>query len=242
MDQLGLYPLLSSIVTEGPLPTTFTNTTLHEFENALARLTALMYWAGIQIHFQSLVCCSDQASKAINVQPNTWLNNMTGLPAASHVSVLHSSVAVSATVTQLNVCDLSSLHDQTLFICEFRLILQINDWSVSDMLIYNHKIQIICLDIQLAVGFGTSITLLILTIVMMLRFPGDYKAGIDAIGILPSMWMAYKHPQLESQFLEVQNPTTNNLRAMGLVEDLKCSWQIGNFLPFQDQHIQDLKW
>lgn len=74
------------------------------------------------------------------------------------------------------------------------------------------------MDIQLAVGFGTSITLLILTIVMMLRFPGDYKAGIDAIGILPSMWMAYKRPQLESQFLEVENPTTNNLRAMGLVE------------------------
>jgi hypothetical protein len=52
----------------------------------------------------------------------------------------------------------------------------------------------------------------------MQRFPDVSKAGIDATGILPSMWMAYKCPQLQNQFLQVVDPTTNNLRKIGMVE------------------------
>jgi hypothetical protein len=41
MEQLGLYPQYPG-ETISP-----TNTTLHQFENALASMTALMYWAGV---------------------------------------------------------------------------------------------------------------------------------------------------------------------------------------------------
>jgi hypothetical protein len=44
MDQLGIYPQYYFTPTEIQK-----NTTLHEFENALAHMTALVYWAGIYI-------------------------------------------------------------------------------------------------------------------------------------------------------------------------------------------------
>jgi hypothetical protein len=34
---------------------TYTNTTLHQFENALARMAALMYWAGMTMGFVYLL-------------------------------------------------------------------------------------------------------------------------------------------------------------------------------------------
>jgi hypothetical protein len=53
MDKLGLYPQLSRVA--GPsfnstsLSVNATNITLHEFENALASMTALLYWAGTNV-------------------------------------------------------------------------------------------------------------------------------------------------------------------------------------------------
>jgi hypothetical protein len=32
------------------------------------------------------------------------------------------------------------------------------------------------------------------------------------------MWMAYTHPQLQDRFLQVVEPTTDNLRTIGMVE------------------------
>lgn len=74
------------------------------------------------------------------------------------------------------------------------------------------------LDVQLAVGFGASIILLIMVYVLMRRFPGVTRSGVDATGILPSMWLAYKRPQLQSLFLQVIEPTADNLRTMGMIE------------------------
>ena len=50
MDQLGIYAQVDSTVD----PITPKNTTLHQFENALANMTALMYWAGITMYFTYL--------------------------------------------------------------------------------------------------------------------------------------------------------------------------------------------
>jgi hypothetical protein len=46
MEQLGLYPQYPDYIGHIPL----TNTTLHQFENALANMTGLMYWACISIY------------------------------------------------------------------------------------------------------------------------------------------------------------------------------------------------
>jgi hypothetical protein len=76
--------------------------------------------------------------------------------------------------------------------------------------------------IQLSVGFVTTFVLLITTVVLMQRFPDVAHTG-DTIGILPSMWMAYKNPQLQDQFLQVADPTVDNLRAMGMKEILQLA-------------------
>lgn len=72
--------------------------------------------------------------------------------------------------------------------------------------------------VQLAVGFGTSIILLTMACIMMYRLPGVGPANIDASGILSCMWIAYWRPQLQDLFLRVVEPTTDNLRTMGMVE------------------------
>lgn len=72
--------------------------------------------------------------------------------------------------------------------------------------------------LQLAVGFGTSIILLVTVIVMMKCSFSVTHTGVDATGILPSMWIAYNRPQLRERFLQVTEPTIDNLRTMGMVE------------------------
>ena len=51
----------------------------------------------------------------------------------------------------------------------------------------------------------------------MQRFPDVAVAGVGIAGILPNMWMAYRHPRLRGLFLQVTEPTIDNLRAMGMV-------------------------
>jgi hypothetical protein len=58
----------------------------------------------------------------------------------------------------------------------------------------------------------------VVVLLLIRRLPRTDEAGIDNIGILPSMWMAYKHPQLQTLFLQVVEPTIDNLRTMGMVE------------------------
>jgi len=72
--------------------------------------------------------------------------------------------------------------------------------------------------VQLAVGFGTSIILLTMACIMIYRLPGVRIASVDATGILSCMWIAYQRPQLQDLFFRVGEPTTENLRTMGMVE------------------------
>jgi hypothetical protein len=43
-------------------------------------------------------------------------------------------------------------------------------------------------------------------------------AAVDNTGILQTMWIAYNHPELQADFLQVVEPTTDNLRSMGMFE------------------------
>ena len=78
------------------------------------------------------------------------------------------------------------------------------------------NIAYLCL--QLILGFVASLVLFVTTTVLIRHFPHAADAGVDLTGILPNMWMAYKHPQLQSLFLQVVEPTVDNLRAVGMVE------------------------
>jgi len=71
---------------------------------------------------------------------------------------------------------------------------------------------------SLTLGFVTSLVLLITTAVLIKPFSDGSPVGVGTTGILPNMWMAYRHPQLRSLFLQVVEPTTDNLRAIGMVE------------------------
>jgi hypothetical protein len=64
----------------------------------------------------------------------------------------------------------------------------------------------------------TSIVLLIIACGLVRRFPGATKGGVDATGILSSMWIAYRCPELQDTFLQVVEPSTDNLRKMGMFE------------------------
>lgn len=52
MEQLGLFP---QYLDQGGIVSPPFNTTLHQFENALANMTALVYWACIFIYFGILI-------------------------------------------------------------------------------------------------------------------------------------------------------------------------------------------
>jgi hypothetical protein len=71
---------------------------------------------------------------------------------------------------------------------------------------------------QLAVGFGTSIVLLVTASILIRRSPAIAQTGVDATGILSSMWMAYKHPELQDLFVPIAEPTTDTLRRIGMVK------------------------
>jgi hypothetical protein len=62
MEQLGLYPLLVMPDSADPVPTYMNATpampTLHQFENALASMTALMYWGGMYLFLTVISPCS----------------------------------------------------------------------------------------------------------------------------------------------------------------------------------------
>src|ERR1700734_1339099 len=73
-------------------------------------------------------------------------------------------------------------------------------------------------NIQLAIGFSTSVILLITAFILIRRRPTVSEVGVDATGILPIMWMAYRRPELQNIFLQVVEPTTYNLRKMGMVD------------------------
>jgi hypothetical protein len=64
----------------------------------------------------------------------------------------------------------------------------------------------------------TSLVLLIIAVALIRRFPDVADAQVHIAGILPSMWIAYRRPQLRGQFLQVTEPTIDNLRAMGMVK------------------------
>ena len=53
MEQLGLYPLLASA--DWYTNTTQAAPTLHQFKNALASMTALMYWGGTHLSLTVIV-------------------------------------------------------------------------------------------------------------------------------------------------------------------------------------------
>jgi len=154
MERLGLKPQYGST-------SPATNITLHDFENALASMTALLYWA------------------AGNVQPDYWAPQILGYNASqfTRVSQVKSTALVSRPEMQLNI----------------------NVFS-------------------LALGSGTSAILLVTIFVLLRRLPGGNEARVGSTGILHSMWLAYNRLQLQNQFLQVVEPTTNNLRTMGMVE------------------------
>jgi hypothetical protein len=54
MEQLGLFPQYHPNDLKKP---TNANATLHQFENALASVTAAMYWAGIYTQIFSITMC-----------------------------------------------------------------------------------------------------------------------------------------------------------------------------------------
>ena len=56
-----------------------------------------------------------------------------------------------------------------------------------------------------------------MALVLIRRFSGIAKVGVDATGILQTMWMAYRRPQLQDRFLQVMEPTTENLRTIGMI-------------------------
>ena len=82
---------------------------------------------------------------------------------------------------------------------------------------YHYQTQLIFV-IQLFIGFGTSIVMLVTVIFLIQRSYGDMHAGVDNTGILQTMWIAYNHPELQADFLQVVEPTTDNLRSMGMFE------------------------
>jgi hypothetical protein len=49
MEQLGIYPLLAN-ASWVQVPNNPTNITLHQFENAVASMTAMIYWTGTHMH------------------------------------------------------------------------------------------------------------------------------------------------------------------------------------------------
>ena len=50
MEQLGIYPLFANNSVSVVQWLTKNNITLHQFENALASMTAMIYWAGTHMH------------------------------------------------------------------------------------------------------------------------------------------------------------------------------------------------
>ena len=74
------------------------------------------------------------------------------------------------------------------------------------------------LGFQLAVGFGASIILLVTASILIRRSPTIAQTGIGATGILPSMWIAYRHPELQDLFVQIAEPTTDALRSIGMVK------------------------
>jgi hypothetical protein len=64
----------------------------------------------------------------------------------------------------------------------------------------------------------TSLVLFITMAVLTKHIVDVNPVKVDSTGILPNMWMAYRCPQLHSLFSQVVEPTTDNLRAMGMVE------------------------
>jgi len=157
MDRLGLYPQFPDLDLGGITPVPLI-VNLHQFENALATMTALMYWG------------------AAYLQPDSWIKNVTGSD-IGHTSVLQGQAIVSSTQTQLNINIIS-----------------------------------------LAVGFSTSVILLITAFILIRRRPTVSEVGVNPTGILSIMWMAYRHPELQNKFLQVVEPTVYNLRKMGMVE------------------------
>ena len=92
MEQLGLSELSN------------TNTTLHQFENALAHMTALMYWAGMAKHFMHLPSSPQYVNSvlaAANIPFDPWNSN--GNITATGPSVHQGSALVSSTMMRLNV-------------------------------------------------------------------------------------------------------------------------------------------
>ena len=71
---------------------------------------------------------------------------------------------------------------------------------------------------QLTLGFVTSLVLLGTAAVLIRRLPYFANTAFDTSGVLRDMWMAYRHPHLRSRFLQVVEPTTDNLRAIGMVQ------------------------
>jgi hypothetical protein len=84
------------------------------------------------------------------------------------------------------------------------------------MILISDRQLILCF--QLIAGIGASTLLLIVACVLIQRFPGVKNVGFDATGILPSMWIAYQHPELQELFSQVVKPTTDNLRTMGMIK------------------------
>jgi hypothetical protein len=102
MDQLGFYPQLAP--NEG-ITMTPKNATLHQLENTLANMVALVYWAGIHTRLKlSSLHCGNSISAAGTVHQDNWILNATaGSLSGGYVSVLPSWALVSSTETQLNV-------------------------------------------------------------------------------------------------------------------------------------------
>src|ERR1700733_14561656 len=102
MDQLGFYPQLAPGIGMTMTPK---NATLHQLENILANMVALVYWAGIHTHLKlSSFHCGNSISAAGTVHQDNWFLNATaGNLSGGYVSVLQSWALVSSTETQLNV-------------------------------------------------------------------------------------------------------------------------------------------
>jgi hypothetical protein len=71
--------------------------------------------------------------------------------------------------------------------------------------------------VQLALGFGASVALLILATVLS-HSRGSQETSVDTIGVLQLMWLIKDRPELLRHLSEVEEPTVDNLREAGRVE------------------------
>jgi hypothetical protein len=101
MGQLGLYPGTS----DKAATLTVKTITLHDLENTLASMTALIYWAGMHIYPQ--VSSHLDVESTVANPPDPWLKNISdGVGASASIydrTVLQGWALVSRTATQLNV-------------------------------------------------------------------------------------------------------------------------------------------